>query len=111
MGLFAQLIHDWLVDELHCKVSYPSVARYVRKFNRSETFVPFYSDLVDEAQVDFGYLGRFNKNGKKLKIWCFAMTLSHSRMGFLVTDQRVETFTACRIHAFEFFTGVPRTVS
>jgi transposase len=111
-GLSARLIHDWLVDELHCTVSYPSVARYVRKFNRPQTFVPMYSDPGDEAQVDFGYLGRFNKNGKKLKVWCFAMTLSHSRMGFyrLVTDQRVETFIACHIHAFEFFTGVPRTV-
>ncbi len=111
-GLSARLIHDWLVDELHCTVSYPSVARYVRKFERPESFVPQYSEPGDEAQVDFGYLGRFAKNGKKVKVWCFAMTLSHSRMGFyrLVTDQRVESFIACHIHAFEFFTGVPRTV-
>lgn len=111
-GYTARLIHDWLVDQLHCNVSYPSVARFVRKLEPSESFVPQYSEPGQEAQVDFGYLGRFAKNRKKVKVWCFAMTLSHSRLGYyrLVTDQRVESFIACHIHAFEFFTGVPRTV-
>lgn len=111
-GLSARLIHEWLVNEQHCRVSYPSVARYVRKFDRPETFVPMHSEPGEQAQVDFGYMGRFNKNGKMVKVWCFAMTLSYSRMGFfkLVTDQRVETFITCHIHAFEYFTGVPETV-
>jgi transposase len=112
LGLSARLIYEWLVNDLHCEVSYPSVARYVRKFDGVESFIPQYSEPGEQAQVDFGYLGRFKKQGKMVKVWCFAMTLSHSRYGFfkLVTDQRVHTFVACHIQAFEFFTGTPKTV-
>ena len=52
--------------------------------------------LVDENRrftcesrfVDFGYMGRFLKNEKMVKVWCFAMTLSYSRYSYwqLVTD-------------------------
>lgn len=111
-GWSAELIHNWLINNRQCDVSYPTVARYVQEFKASEVYVPLLCDPGEEAQVDFGYMGRFLKNGKMVKVWCFAMTLSYSRYSWwqLVTDQSVATFIRCHIHGFEFFTGVPMTV-
>ena len=84
----------------------------MQEFKASEVYLPLVCDPGEEAQVDFGYMGRFLKNEKMVKVWCFAMTLSYSRYSYwqLVTDQSVATFIRCHIHAFEFFTGVPMTV-
>jgi hypothetical protein len=62
--------------------------------------------------VDFGYLGRFTKEDKSVKVWVFSMVLSYSRYSYycLALDQKVSTFIACHIKAFEYFTGVPCTV-
>jgi len=51
-------------------------------------------------------------NGKRRKTWVFNMRLSHSRYDYYqkVYDQKVETFIACHINAFEFFGGVPEYV-
>lgn len=48
----------------------------------------------------------------KQKVWIFVMTLAHSRYSYYeaVTDQRIETFIKCHVHAFEYFGGVPRSV-
>jgi len=75
-------------------------------------FVPLHSLPAEEAQVDFGYLGRFSKDGKLVKVWCFAMVLSYSRYAYyeIVTDQSVKSFINSHIHAFEFFGGVTRTI-
>jgi transposase len=67
----------------------------------------------EEAQVDFGYLGVFDRgDGSKVKVWVFCMVLSHSRLGYFeaVTDQSVETFIRCHIRAFEAFCGAPKMV-
>ena len=51
----------------------------------------------EEAQVDFGYIGLLNINGKKKKAWIFVMTLSYSRYMYvqIVLDQKVQTFINC----------------
>ncbi len=50
------------------------------------------------------------KAGKLVKVWVYSMILSHSRYAYycLVTDQKVSTFIACHIKAFESFGGVLR---
>jgi transposase len=67
-----------------------------------------------EAQVDFGYVGRLYdpEQGVLRKAWVFIMTLAHSRHMFCRTvfDQRVETWVALHIAAFDFFGGVPRVI-
>lgn len=109
MGLTAVLIHEKLIKEKSLTVSYPSVARFVRQFTYVETYVPLLAKPGEEAQVDFGYLGRFIKDGKAVKVWAFSMVLSHSRYSYncLVTDQSVESFIRCHIKAFEYFGAVP----
>lgn len=111
-GWSAELIHQWLTHRKGLEVSYPTVARYVRGFTHPEVFVPMACGPGEEAQVDFGYFGRFLKGGRMVKVWCFAMTLSHSRYSWwqLVTDQSVATFIRCHIHGFEYFRGAPLLV-
>jgi len=108
----AILIHDYLTRIHDLDVSYATVARYVQQFKKSEVFVPMLCDPGQEAQVDFGYLGRFMKDGKNVKVWAFHFLLSHSRHGYyeLVLNQKVSTFIACHIHSFEYIGGVPATV-
>ena len=108
----AVLIHDHMVRIHELDISYPTVARYVQQFKQNEVFVPMLCDPGEEAQVDFGYLGKFIHEGKSKKVWVFSFILSHSRLGYheLVLNQKVSTFIACHIHAFEFIGGVPASV-
>jgi len=112
-GLTAQLIFDKLVELHKINISYPTVARFIGEIkSKSEVYVPMISHPADEAQVDYGYLGLFEKDGKKIKVWCFVITLSFSRLKYVeaVTSQTVQSFLTSHIHAFEYFGGVPKTV-
>lgn len=106
------LIQEKLLKEKSLKVSYASVSRYLKQFKTSEVYIPLIAKPGEEAQVDFGYLRRFIKDGKSVKVWCFSMVLSHSRHSYncLVTNQSVDSFIKCHIKAFEYFGGVPHTV-
>jgi len=94
--------------------SYPTVRKYISKLKLANNiFVRIHTEPGEEAQVDFGYLGMIRDDfGKKRKTWIFNMRLSYSRLDYYekVYDQKVETFIACHIHAFEFFGGVPKYV-
>lgn len=113
-GYTAELVHQNLIKEHSVSVSYATVSRFVRRLKGNrDSFVPMHSPAGEEAQVDFGYLGVFDRDdGKKVKVWVFCMVLSHSRLGHfeVVTDQSVETFIRCHIRAFEAFCGAPRMV-
>lgn len=66
-----------------------------------------------EAQVDFGYVGKTKDDAGKLrKTWVFNMRLSYSRADYFekVYDQKTETFITCHINAFDFFGGTPEVV-
>ena len=108
----ARLIYEWLRDDKAVEVSYATVARYVGQFKSQEVYIPLHSSPGEEAQVDFGYFGRYDLEGRLIKAWVFCMVLSHSRYAYycLVRDQSVRTFIQCHILAFEFFGGVPQTV-
>ena len=41
------------------KISYPSVTRFLKKHKAPEAFAPMVTNPGEEAQVDFGYIGRF----------------------------------------------------
>ena len=111
-GKTAVLIHEDLTQKHEVRVAYPTVVKYVRDLKRGEVYVPIICDPGQEAQVDFGYLGRFNKDGKMVKTRVFSMVLSHSRYSFyvVVLDQSVKTFIWCHILAFEYFGGVPAVI-
>jgi len=109
----AKQVMRLLVERHALKVSYASVLRYVGdEFNlgKPEATVHLETAPGDEAQVDFGYVGRMRdpESGKDRKTWCFIMTLSYSRHRFVrfVFRQDSPTWIDCHIRAFEFFHGV-----
>lgn len=111
MDLTGVLIQEKLLKEKTVKISYASVSRYLKQFKTPEVYVPLLAKPAEEAQVDFGYLGKFIKDGKTVKVWCFSMVLSYSRYSYncLVTDQSVDSFIRCHIKSFEYFGAVPQT--
>jgi transposase len=111
--LSAVLIHQRLQDKHGLQVSYSTVRRFVAGLKSQEAYVPIQTGIGEEAQVDFGYLGKFQQeDGSWVKVWVFNMLLSYSRYAYyeIVTDQSVPTFIRCHIHAFEFFGGVTEWV-
>lgn len=111
MGLTGVLIQEKLLKEKSLNISYASVSRYLLQFKTPEVYIPLIAKPGEEGQVDFGYLGRFIKDGKTVKVWCFSMVLSYSRYSYncLVTDQNVDSFIRCHIKSFEYFGAVPHT--
>jgi len=110
-GLTGVLIHRELITK-GLEMSYPTVARSLERLKAKEVFVPIHTPPGEQAQVDFGYLGKFNRHGTQVKVWVFCMILSYSRHAFytLVTNQKVATFLRCHIKAFDYFGGAPRTI-
>lgn len=111
-SLTGVLIHQRLIEEKNVSISYASISRFLKNYKTPEVYIPLISKPAEEAQVDFGYLGRFLKDGKVVKVWVFSMVLSYSRYSYqcIVTNQSVKSFIECHIRAFEYFTGVPNTV-
>ncbi|MBC7221247.1 IS21 family transposase [Candidatus Bipolaricaulota bacterium] len=113
-GLTAVQIYQDLCREDGFDASYPTVQRRVRTLRRGapEVYCRMRYTPGEEAQIDFGELGRLAENGRKRKVYLFVMTLCWSRYAYydLVTDQRVETFLRLIRSAFEFFGGAPQRI-
>ncbi|MFQ5505257.1 MAG: IS21 family transposase, partial [Planctomycetota bacterium] len=66
------------------------------------------------AQVDFGYAGlRFDPIKRVMrKSWIFVMTLAYSRLTYaeFVFDQKIDTWLAVHVNAFECLGGVPAVI-
>ena len=113
-GLSAVQIWQDLRPDPTFIASYESVKRLVRQLRPGD--VKVYSRLVfgpgEEAQIDFGDVGRMNVHGQARRAYLFVMTLCFSRCAYyeLVTDQTVPTFLAAIRRAFEFFGGVPERI-
>lgn len=99
------------LKEKGCIVSESTVKRFVKGIKR-EVYVPVHTPPGEQAQVDFGFLGSFDKDGRQVKVWVFCMVLSHSRYAYyaLVTAQSSLQFMQCHKKAFEFFGGVPKSI-
>lgn len=112
MGKTGVLIRENLATKHGVQVGYSTISRYLQQFKTSEVYIPLIIPPGEEGQVDFGYIGRFDKDGKLVKVWSFSMILSNSRYSYhkIVTDQSVNTFIKCHIEAFEYFGGSPKTV-
>lgn len=64
-----------------------------------------------QAQVDLGEIWLKRANGSKVKVYCFAMVLSHSRYKFLWwQDKPFTTLTFIDAHnkAFQYIGGMPK---
>lgn len=112
-NLTAVRIYEKL-SEQGVALSYSSINRYVSKIKiDNKTCVRFHTPPGEEAQVDFGFVGRLpDEAGKLSKAYAFNMRLCYSRLDYfeIVFDQKVETFIACHINAFRYFGGVVKVV-
>lgn len=66
-----------------------------------------------QAQVDMGQIWLKKIDGSKIKVYCFAMVLSHSRYKFILwSDKPFTTITFIDAHnrAFEYFGGMPAEI-
>lgn len=66
-----------------------------------------------QAQVDFGQIWLKKRNGSKIKVYCFAIVLSHSRYKFLWWSDKpftTATFIDAHNRAFEYFGGMPKEI-
>ena len=117
-GVTMATVHQRLRDEHGLAVSVASFRRYVAANLPEETrrpqvrvLRPHPAEAGQEAQIDYGQLGRWldPATGKKHVIWAFAMVLCCSRHMFvrpvIRLDQRART--ECHVAAFAFFGGVP----
>jgi len=114
-------IHQRLRDDQGLSASASSLRRYISA-NFSEqalrSSVRVLRDAPpagDEAQVDYGLLGRwFDPVTKKTRrVWGFLMVLCCSRLLFLrpVLKMDQAAWVEAHIAAFEFYAGVPRRVT
>lgn len=113
----ATTVHQRLRDEEGLDVGITSFRRWLwREFpeeaKRAQA-TPWRPEVDpgDEAQIDYGYLGRFFDEtlSRWRRVWAFVMVLSFSRHMFVrpvfKMDQR--TWTQCHVEAFSFFDSCP----
>ena len=107
-------IYEELLKNTDLQIGYSSLTQYISKIQTNKKIcVRFHSEPGEEAQVDFGYVGKQPDSDNKIrKAWIFNMRLSYSRLDYheVVFDQKVETFINCHKSAFKYFGGVPGTV-
>lgn len=110
-GLSAVQVYQDLCQERDFDASYESVKRWMRPLRPPK--IQSYCRMVfrpgEEAQIDFGSVGRLEVEGMLRQVWLFVMTLCFSRLSYyeLVLEQRVPVFLGAIRRGFEFFGGVP----
>lgn len=95
--------------------SYIALCSYIRRQfpKHKESYVVQQTQPGEEAEVDFGYLGKVTTSGGVVKkIWGFVMVLAYARHAFygIAFDQSVATFIALHTGAFSFFGGIPKRI-
>jgi transposase len=118
VGVTMATIHQRLADERGLAASVASLRRYVaanlpEEARRAQVRAlrPGPPEPSQEAQVDYGQLGRWADpaTGRRHVVNAFAMVLCCSRLLFVrpVTRMDQRAWTECHATAFEFFGGVP----
>lgn len=84
----------------------------LREAGRTVAVRRFETPAGRQAQLDWGYLGEIEDNGRKRKLWAFVFTLGHSRamMAAAAVDQKLPTLLRLYEEAFRQLGGVPREI-
>lgn len=126
---FAKLVEEWHEQSVEMRAmhrmlredhgfsgSYSAVRRYVaaRHPRKPEAFVRIECAPGEEAQVDFGHIGKLKDpvTAELRTAYCFVMTLSFSRHMYVefVFEQTIATFVGCHVRAFRYLGGVVQRV-
>ncbi len=110
-------VHQRLRDEHDVRVSVTSLRRYVwqtlpdRRGGAQPTVLRPDVPAGLEAQIDYGYLGRWLDPlaGRIRRVWAFVVVLACSRHMFVrpVLSMDSSAWVAAHVAAWEFFGGVP----
>src|SRR6266516_1465570 len=106
-------IHEILRDDHKVHIAYDTLRKYMAKHlpKPVEAFGVQITDPGEEAELDFGYLGKFpGISGKPVKTYGLAVVLSYSRVGYyaICYDQKLATLIKEVKKAFSYFGGVPK---
>ena len=121
IGLGPTAIHALLEERVTgFEGSLSAVKRWARGWQKrrgpraEDVAIPVHTAAGQQAQVDFGYVGRLidPTTGDHRKAWVFVMVLSYSRLIYaeVVFSQDIETWLAVHRRAFHAFGGVPLVV-
>ncbi|MCB2358680.1 DDE-type integrase/transposase/recombinase [Clostridium estertheticum] len=117
----AAQVFDWLKEKyVDVKFKERSLRLYINNL-RQEYNLPKASPIRQfeevpelpmgyQTQVDMGQIWLKRLNGNKIKVYCFAMVLSHSRYKYILwTDKPFTTVSFIDAHnrAFEYLGGMP----
>lgn len=91
-----------------------TVRRYVQRVRPRPAAEVFLHTQVlpgEQAQVDWGYVGKIPVPGGARALWVFVLVLAYSRALYaeLVFDLSVHSLRRSLLHAAEYFGGCPRT--
>lgn len=108
-------IWEILRDEQGNTKSYIALCSFIRRHFPApvESFVVQQTNPGQEAEVDFGFLGKIKTSaGVVKKVWGFVMVLAYSRHAFysIAFDQSSSTFISLHMAAFSSFGGVPKRI-
>ncbi len=99
------------------KGKYGIVNRYVKLLkdaHRAKAVLMFETMPGQQAQVDWGYFGKFydQKLQKEIRLCCFVMILGYSRTKFIhfFDGDNTNNFLLGHNKAFEYFGGYPREI-
>jgi transposase len=115
-GVEMTALHDRLRDNYGYHGSYSAIRRFVHQLCPVEpaAVVRVHTLPGEEAQVDFGAVGRLFDpvTGRLRPAYAFVATLSYSRHQYaeLVFDQSTPTWIALHRRAFDHWDGVPQRV-
>ncbi len=65
-----------------------------------------------QAQMDWGYVGKFLVDDIEQDVYAFVIVLGYSRMKYVefTTSMDLETLMKCHMNAFAYFNGVPEQI-
>lgn len=120
----AAQVLDW-IKERYVEVNFKerSLRNYIsnlrKEYNLPKAVVIRQFEEVPEmpigfqSQVDMGQIWLKKLDGSKVKVYCFAMVLSHSRFKYILwSDKPFNTFSFIDAHnrAFEYLGGIPKEI-
>lgn len=87
-------------------------ARKKRKRITTKAVRRFETEPGRQAQVDWKECGRWNINGKLIKLYAFVMVLGYSRKPFVLftTNMKLSTVLKAHLLAFAWYGAVPREI-
>ena len=139
VGIYEEQILEWIkeyrdmssaqiydkLEEMHKNLDFKerTLRRYVNSL-REENGLPKmtaprqYEEIPElpmghQAQVDLGQIWLTREDKSRIKVYCFAMVLSHSRYKYVYWTDRpftTQSFVEAHTRAFAYFGGMPKEI-